>query len=209
MADGQNAVPPMPGFDINSLSRAFGSMNLGPLAGMLNNVNITQLLPLLPMVMKTIGGLGGAGGLGSLGALGGAGGLGSLGALGGLGGLSGLFGANPGFGAAPAVNPANFGLQGASVPGVPLQNAAPAGFAIPPQFQGDPRFLVLNTIKPFFAQDKIFIIDQIMRFLAIFLTISSILPKPVPVAAAPVAAATAATAPPAPPIPIPALPAKA
>lgn len=158
MAEGQTAVPPLPGFDINAMSKVLGGMNLAPLAGMLNNVNLTQLLPLVPSLMKMIGG--GAG-------------------------LNQLFNTGP----TPGSNPGFFGgsYPASSVPG----QVIPA-FAIPPHLQADPRFVVLGAIKPFLPQDKGLIIDQVMKFLVLFLTISSVLPK------APIAAAVPAAPPTAP-----------
>lgn len=175
MAEAQTAIPPLPGFDINAISKALGGMNLGgmnlggmnlgALSGMLNNVNLTQLLPLVPSFMKMMGG---------------AGGLNSLFNFGGNPGV------NPGFNR--GLNPGYFG-GGYSAAPVPAAGIAPA-FVVPPHLQADPRFVVLGAIKPFLSPDKGIIIDQVMKFLVLYITISAVLPKmairpPVTVAAVP------------------------
>lgn len=166
MADGQTAVPPLPGFDINAMSKALGGMNLGSLTGMLNNVNLTQLLPLVPSLMKMVGG---SSGIGSL--------------------------FNPG--GNPGVNPGlNPGFFGGGYTGAPAPGAVVPAFAVPPHLQADPRFVVLGAIKPFLPQDKGLIIDQVMKFLVLFLTISAVLPKTPAIPRAPVAAAPAPVVPP-------------
>lgn len=157
MAEGQTAVPPLPGFDINAMAKALGGMNLSSLAGMFNNVNLTQLLPMVPSLMKMIGG--GAG-------------------------LNQLFNTVPNQGTNP-------GFFGGSYPSSPVPGQVVPAFAIPPHLQADPRFVVLGAIKPFLPQDKGLIIDQIMKFLVLFLTVSSVLPK-TPIAAAVPAAPPAA-----------------
>ncbi|MDF2673673.1 MAG: hypothetical protein K0R09_1938 [Clostridiales bacterium] len=161
MAEGQAAIPQLPGFDINAMTKALGGMNLGPLTGMLNNINLTQLLPLIPTFMKMVGG---SGGLGSL--------------------------FNPGAGAGAGLNPSYYGggYPVATAPGA----VAPA-FVVPQHLQADPRFVVLGALKPFLPQDKGIMIDQIIKFLVLYLTISPILPKapirpPVPMTAPVVAA---------------------
>lgn len=196
MADGQAAVPPLPGFDINAMSKALegtnlaplagmlnpanlgqltgmlNNVNLGPLTGMLNNVNIAQLLPLVPSLLRMVGG-------GS--------------------GIGSLFNPNPG----TRYNPGYYGggLPAASYPGA----VAPA-FVVPPHLQADPRFVVLGAIKPFLPPDKGIIIDQVMKFLVLFLTISPLLPKaPIrPPAPAPVTEPAPATS----PLPVSVVPAK-
>jgi hypothetical protein len=147
----------LPGFDINAMTKALGGMNLGPLTGMLNNINLTQLLPLVPTFMKMVGG---SGGLGSLFNPSAGGGLGSL--------------FNPGAGAGAGLNP---GYYGGGYPVAAAPGAVAPAFIVPQHLQADPRFVVLGALKPFLPQDKGIMIDQIIKFLVLYLTISPILPK--------------------------------
>ena len=155
MADGQN---PIPGFDINSIGKMFGG-SIPNFGGMLNGINLNQIMPLMPSIMKMMGG--------------------------GLGNLGGIFGGNPGV--TPGVNPGYInGYNGynsgyGQVPpvnsGFPLGNPATPPFVIPPHLASDPKFLILNTIKPMIPQDKVYIFDQIARMLVLYITITSLLPK--------------------------------
>lgn len=180
MAEGQN---PIPGFDINSISKMFGGAGLPNFGNMLSGINLTQLMPLMPSIMKMMGG--------------------------GLGNLGGIFGGNPGVN--PGANPGyinNYngynGYNGynsgyAQVPqansGFPLGNPAAPPFVIPPHLAADPKFLILNTIKPMFPQDKAYIVDQIGRLLVLYITITSLLPKRSPAPTAPIVTEAPATSP--------------
>lgn len=87
-----------------------------------------------------------------------------------------MFGGNSPLGSiAPGVfnNNTQYGL----IPSVPNYGAQPNSFIVPPHLQGDPRFVVLGAIKPFLPQDKGLVIDQVMKYLALFLTISAVLPR--------------------------------
>jgi hypothetical protein len=160
-----------------------GMPNLG---SMLNGINLNQIMPLMPSIMKMMGG--------------------------GLGNLGGIFGGNPG--GSPGVNPgyangyngyngynSGYGQMPSANPGFPFGNPAAPPFVIPPHLAADPKFLILNTIKPMIPQDKAYIVDQIGRLLVLYITITSLLPKrpPVPltpiVTEAPAAASAAASAP--------------
>lgn len=181
MADGQN---PIPGFDINSISKMFGGA-LPNFGSMLNGININQLMPLVPSIMKMMGG-----GLGNLGGIFGgnpAGGntgvntgsnpgyVNGYNGYNGYNNYNGYNGFNSGYGQAPLANS-----------GFPLGNPAAPPFVVPPHLAGDPKFLILNTIKPMVPPDKVYIVDQIGRLLVLYITITSLLPKRSPVPAAPI-----------------------
>jgi hypothetical protein len=189
MADGQTPVSPIPGLDMNAINSMLGSMNLPNLAGMLNGINFNQLMPLMPTVLKMLGGGLGNPGASPLGGLfGGNPGASPLGGL--FGGnpgaspLGGLFGRNPGYN-----NVNNYGYnygRPAVNPAYPVANpgAVPPPFVIPPHLQNDPKFMILNAVRPLIPQDKAYIVDQIGRLLVLYVTITAFLPKRAPVAAA-------------------------
>lgn len=167
MAEGQN---PIPGFDINSISKMLGG-SLPNFGSMLNGINLNQLMPLVPSIMKMMGG--------------------------GLGNLGGIFGGNPGVN--PGVNPgyingyngyngynSGYGQVPPTNSGFPIGNPAASPFVIPPHLAADPKFLILNTIKPMIPQDKAYIVDQIARLLVLYITITSLLPKRSPPPSSPI-----------------------
>ncbi|TDT58438.1 hypothetical protein [Fonticella tunisiensis] len=86
--------------------------------------------------------------------------------------------ANPGYQSSnPGIFPQPYGQV--QNPGVPSPF-----LPIPEPYLQDPRFVVLNTMKPLLPPDKIRIVDSIMGILAVILTINSVLPhKPAPVVA--------------------------
>lgn len=166
MADGQN---PIPGFDINSISKMLGNgfPNLG---SMLNGINLNQLIPLIPSVMKMMGGFSG-------------------------GNYALNTGVNPvynnGYNAYNNYNSYNGYNSGYAQgpqagPGFIFGNPAAAPFVVPPHLASDPKFLILNTIKPMLPPDKAYIVDNIGRLLVIYITITSLLPKRPPASTAPV-----------------------
>lgn len=188
MADGQN---PIPGFDINSIGKMFGG-GIPNLGSMLGGVNLNQIMPLVPSIMKMMGGN--------------------------LGGM---------FGGAPAVNPtpnqgagqgyangyggyngynngynAGYGQMTPNNLGAFLGNPSAPPFVVPPHLASDPKFLILNTIKPMIPADKVYIVDQIGRLLVIYLTITALLPKKSPIPAAPIVTETPAAS-----VPLTSLPA--
>jgi hypothetical protein len=160
MTNGQ--IPVNPGFDMNSIGKLLGNVDISALSNMLQGVDLTQLAPMVtqlaPMVSKMLGSNPG------------------LGAL-----LSNMTGGLPVAG--QAINPGVIpGAVPAPVGGVPA-------FAFPEPFLRDPRYVVLSTLKPFLPQDKCFLIDQILRFVSVFVTIGAFLPRrPIVPPAAPVPA---------------------
>lgn len=154
MADAQNSANPIPGFDINALNGMLG--NIPNLQNMLSGVNFNQLMPLLPSVIKMMGN--------------------SF-------GTSGNPGYNYGYNNSQSIN-SNSGYYGnpgyySGGPGYQM-NPSATPFVIPPHLQADPKFVILNTIRPIIPQDKAYIVDQIARLLVLYITVTSLLPKKPP-----------------------------
>lgn len=181
MADGQTPVNPIPGLDMNSLNSMLGSMNVPNLAGMLNGINLNQIMPMIPSMLKMFGG--------------------SFGNLGGNpgGNPSGIPGGNPGYGIGyngaynngyrNGYSPGYNNPLAASVnPGFLGGNPGAVPFVVPPHLMADPKFILLNTIRPMIPPDKAYIVDQIGRLLVIYVTITALLPKRTVPPAAPAAA---------------------
>lgn len=177
MADEQTPVNPIPGLDINSLNSMLGSMNIPNLAGMLNGINLNQIMPMIPSMLKMFGG--------------------SFGNLGGI--LGGNPGGNPGYGAGynSAYNNGynsgynygyNYPRATSTNPGYPGGNPGAPPFVVPPHLMSDPKFILLNTIRPMIPADKLYIVDQIGRLLVLYVTITALLPKRTVPPAAPAAA---------------------
>lgn len=172
MADAQTTANPIPGFDINALNGLLGNMNIPNLQSMLGGVNFNQIMPLIPSMLKMMGNSFGNTqnpGYNNINSY-----------------NSGynMNGYNSGFNNSRPLNSNSYNENPSYYrggPGYPI-NPIAEPFVIPPHLQGDPKFLILNTVRPMIPQDKVHIVDQIARLLVLYITITSLIPKRPPAA---------------------------